>query len=344
MSSGAGVAVRVEGNGSGAGVEGGRSAVSRPGARAGGDRLRQVPGQVAEPGVPQRDHNGCHSGLPQVSPSQPAAPQLACSNGTPPTGPGSAVATVGDTTAWLSWTHQGDPSGGYMVGASLEVIRAGTTLLQEPVTAPAPEGQRSDWWATGWETLESVCLEVPASGLPVVHVVGYAGAMTCCGMERTYYPRPDSTYATLDHSLGRGPGTFELAGGQVVLGASNADFNVKFDCGACSPGPLQVLTFADGRTVDITRPFPERIAAEADGWWKTIQGANPPFLGVVAAWTADECEVGKQTLAYATLDALNAAGKLVIPGESPSPTPFFLEGSAFIAALMSFLKSEGYCS
>ena len=105
----------------------------------------------------------------------------------------------------------------------------------------------------------------------------------------------------------------------MVLVASNADFNVKFDCGACSPGPVQILTFADGRTVDITRQFPERIAAEADGWWKTIQGANPPFLGVVAAWTADECEVGKQTSAYATLDALNAAGKLVIQDSRRRP-------------------------
>lgn len=122
------------------------------------------------------------------------------------------VATIGDTTARLSWTHQGDPGGGFMLGDSVEVVRAGTTLLEAPVTAPAPEGEPSDWWAKGWETLESVCLELPASGLPVVHVEGYAGAMTCCGMVRTYYPRPDDTYATLDHSLGRGPGTFELVG------------------------------------------------------------------------------------------------------------------------------------
>ena len=281
---------------------------------------------------------------PHVSPSPAAAAQLDCSAGNPPTGPGSVVATIGDTIARLSWTHQGGPGSGFMVGARVEVVRAGTTLLQTPVTAPAPEGQPSDQWASGWEGLWSVCVEVPATGLPLVHVRGYAGAMTCCGLVRTYYPRPDGIYATIDRSLGRGPGTFELSGGQVVLVASNADFNVKFDCGGCSPGPVQILTFADGRTIDITRRFPERIAAEADGWWKTIQGANPPALGLVAPWTADECELGRQTSAYATLDALNAAGKLVIPGQSPSPTPFFPEGSAFVAALKSFLKSEGYCS
>jgi hypothetical protein len=231
-----------------------------------------------------------------------------------------------------------------MVGASVRLTRGGTTLVQSPVTAPAPGDQASDAWARGWETLESVCLEVPASGLPVVHVEGYAGAMTCCGMVRTYYPRPDATYATLDHSLGRGPGMFELVGGQVVLVASNPDFNVKFDCGACSPGPLQILTFAGGHTVDITRQFPDRITAEADGWWKAIQGANPAGLGTVAPWTADECEVGKQASAYATLDALNAAGKLVILSQSTMPTPIWPEGSAFVTALKSFLKSEGYCS
>lgn len=64
----------------------------------------------------------------------------------------------------------------------------------------------------------------------------------------------------------------------------------------------------------------------------------------MAAWTADECQVGKQTSAYATVGALNAARKLVIPGLPSEPTPLWPEGSAFVAALKSFLKSEGYCS
>lgn len=126
----------------------------------------------------------------------------------------------------------------------------------------------------------------------------------------------------------------------MVLVASNHAFNVKFDCGACSPGPLQILTFAGGRTLDVTRQFLQRIAADADGWWNMIWGADPPALGLVVPWTADECELGKQTSAYATLDALNAAGKLVIPSQSQLPTPSWPEGSAFIAALKSFLKSE----
>lgn len=275
---------------------------------------------------------------PVVSPS-PAVPRLVCSSGTPPMGPGSMVATAGDITARISWVQQGDPGTAFMVGANVQMTRAGTVLLQRAVTAPDPTGQLSDQWARGWEGLGTVCVEVPTSGLPLVHLTGYAGAMTCCGMARTYYPRSDGTYATVDRDLGRGAGTFELLSGQVALVASNADFNTRFDCGACSPGALQILTFTGGRIADITRQFPSRIAAEADGWWKVIEG-SPPSLGLVAPWTADECELGKQAPAYATLDALNAAGKLV----NPSPTSGWPEGSAFISALKSFLKSEGYCS
>lgn len=280
---------------------------------------------------------------PAVSPV-PGAPQLVCSTGMPPAGPGSLTATAGNASVRISWTQQGDPGTAFMVGASIRMTRVGTVLLQWAVTAPAPAGQPSDLWGRGWEGLSSVCLEVPASGLPLVHLIGYAGAMTCCGMARTYYPRSDGSYATIDHSLGRGSGTFEVLGGQVGLVASNGDFNTRFDCGACSPGPLQILAFTAGRLTDITRQFPDRIAAEADAWWKMIEGANPPSLGLVAPWTADECELGRQASAYATLDARNAAGKLANPSQEHSPTPSWPEGSAFISALKSFLKSEGYCT
>jgi hypothetical protein len=282
-----------------------------------------------------------------------AAPEFACSTATPPdaegvslptAAPGSLAAMVGDLSARLSWAHQGSTTGGDVAGASIAVTRAGVTLLNVPVTAPAPGGVARGEFANGWETLGEVCLEVPASGLPVVYLEGYAGAMTCCGMVRTYYPSPEGTYDTLDYSLGRGPGTFKLSGGQVILVATNPDFNTKFDCGACTPGALQILTFADGHTTDITRQFPDQIAAEADSWWKTIQAANPVPLGLVAPWTADECELGKQDSAYATLDALSAAGKLVNPSNSLGPSPIWPEGSAFIASLKSFLKTEGYCS
>ena len=231
-----------------------------------------------------------------------------------------------------------------MAGASLGVTRAGVSLLKEPVTGPAPPGSAPGDWANGWETLGEVCLEVPPAGLPVVYLEGYAGAMTCCGMARSYYPQADGTYATLDHSLGRGAGSFRLTGGQVVLVASNPDFTGKFDCGACSPGALQVLTFAGGRATDVTRQFPDQIAAEADGWWKTIQGTNPAPLGLVAPWTADECELGKRDSAYATLYALNAARKLENPSSSLGPSPTWPEGSGFIATLKSFLRTEGYCT
>ncbi|MGH2721114.1 MAG: hypothetical protein ACRDJO_05870 [Actinomycetota bacterium] len=170
-------------------------------------------------------------------------------------------------------------------------------------------------WEEGWETLETVCVEVPASASPSVHVTGYALGMTCCHAARSYQPRQDGTYATLDRDLGRGGGTFELAGGRVVLVASDRDFNSRFDCAACSVGPLQVWALEDQRNVDVTRQFPERIAAEAAGRWALIESRDPAPLGVLAPWVADQCNLGKKASAYAALDELNAAGKLGFPDE-----------------------------
>ena len=280
------------------------------------------------------------TGVPTNGPSASSS-RLSCSTGVPAQGPGAIVASVGDVSARLSWTHQGDPGAGYMTGARIKLTRAGVTLLDTAAAAPSPVNQPSDGWQKGWEVLGPVCVEVPTSDLPSVHLRGYALAMTCCNASRTYYPRPDGTYATADRNLGRGDGTFELAGGRVVLVASNPDFNVKFDCGACSPGALQAWELHDGRFADVTRQFPDRIAAEAEGWWRTIEPADPTPLGLLAPWVADECELGWQASAYATLDRLNAAGKL--RGTSEGSPSTFPTGSPFVTALKSFLTTEGYC-
>ena len=316
------------------GSRGRSGAAPRPGSLTSGTSPTASPSLGAGP-------SASPEGVPNRSPTPVASSQLACSTDPPAKGPGAAVARLGEVSARLSWARQGDPGTSYMGGARIQLTRAGLTLLDATVTEPSPVNGTSAEWEKGWETLETVCVEVPASALPRMHLTGYALGMTCCRAARSHYPRPDGTYATLDRNLGRGEGTFELADGRVVLVASDPDFHSRFDCAACSVGPLQVWALEDGRHIDVTRQFPDRIATEAAGWWELIGARDPAPLGLVAPWVADQCQLGKKASAYAVLDGLNAAGKLRFPDEGSPPR--WHEGSEYVSALKSFLMTEGYC-
>ena len=71
-------------------------------------------------------------------------------------------------------------------------------------------------------------------------------------------------------------------------------------------------------------------------WW-TAFNSNPGLgLGVLAAWVADQCNLGQGTAAWTTVDQLQAQGRLSGPAGWP-------QGAAYVQALKSFLAQHGYC-
>lgn len=271
-----------------------------------------------------------------ATPATPAAP-----TGTP----GSLSATDGSATATVSWTSEGTPGEGYVLGGTVVLSAAGAAhLIDGTLTPPAPTNDTgADPYSAGWETVGPVCVEQPGSGLPVVYLVGYAGAMTCCTVVRVYYPTSAGSYTTLDRDTGRAGATVETLGGAVVVKTANRAFAGQFACEACSGLPLQVLQFAGGTLTDVTRRYPTQVAADAQQWWAGYQQNPGDPLGVLAAWAADECALGRQTQTFATLDTMAAAGQLnPTTGSPPTSYAFGPTGSAWVQALHTFLQQQGY--
>ncbi len=259
---------------------------------------------------------------------------------------GSESATDATATVTVSWTSRGPaPGNSYVRGATIDLKDGGRTLLDDTLSAPSPvnDSQQSEF-SDGWEAVVPVCVEIPSSGLPIVYVTGYAGAMTCCTVERVYYSLENGSYAAaVDRDMG-GTATVEKVGDDVVIEGANRDFSGRFDCVACSGEPIQILEFESDQYVDVTKQFPAQISSDAQKWWNLYESHPDDPLGVLSAWAADECEVGQQSEAFSTLDQMAAAGTLSPPPGSPPTTySFGLTGSSYVQALQGFLRQEAYC-
>jgi hypothetical protein len=79
---------------------------------------------------------------------------------------------------------------------------------------------------------------------------------------------------------------------------------------ADSGSPLNFYTVDNGELLNISAAYPAEIRAEAADWWRHFERPrHGPYLGAIATWAADECTLGNQAYAFATLDRLQSEGK-----------------------------------
>ena len=96
----------------------------------------------------------------------------------------------------------------------------------------------------------------------------------------------------------------------VLITGDNA-FAYTFTDFARSAFPLRVLKMASDESglVNVTREWPHWIALDAAFWQSLFNdvGHSPPYddRGVLAAWAADECELGRCSVAFHFLNHLN---------------------------------------
>ncbi|MGH2719246.1 MAG: hypothetical protein ACRDJU_11780 [Actinomycetota bacterium] len=280
---------------------------------------------------------------PSGSPSGSSA-SLTCSSadyGSSYNTPSATVSvTLGDTAAQVRWT--GRTPTGFIKGGEFQLTQGGVTLASLPIGVPTPPDS-TPAWSGDWESIVPLCLEVPASGPPVAFINGYAGEMTCCAVERVYYQGPGGSYLSADRDLGRDGSTVTVLNGKVVISSGNPTFEVRFACAACGDGPVQIWQVSGGRYVDVTRQFPDQIAAQAAQLWSQASPQPAQSLGLLAPWAADECELGHETSAYNTLDSLAAEGKLS-PSPDPTESPLWPAETSYVSSLKAFLVAQGYCT
>ncbi len=248
----------------------------------------------------------------------------------------------------LSWSAPGEPGGPAVVqGGRIALRDNGVTLFDEALSPPNPANdspvseEEVSSWARGWEQALP-CLEVPTAGRPLVYLNGWAAGMTCCGIVRAYYPFEQGSYISTDRDQGRAFPSEQVLDGHVVINGYNRDWNSHFTCGACR-GPIQILRFQNGAYQDVTADFPTQIRDDAS---QLLMFTGPPYDALIslAAWAADECELGLQSAAFSRLDSMAASGQLTPPsGSSADNFGYTFTGSAYLADLHNFLRQEGYC-
>ena len=225
-------------------------------------------------------------------------------------------------------------------GLHLTISQGGKTLYDQTVTStfcaklcwPGPA-------VTGGSSIQVLDLE--SDGAPDVVLNLYSGGAHCCTVVQifSYHPGTQS-YVKTERVFGdplakivdlRHDGHFEFL-------TADDSFAYRFTDFAASGLPIEILTFANRHFADVTRSYPKLIAKDAAVWLKAFKAQAKQHysdsVGVIAAWAADEEELGHTKLVSRYLHQQAAAGHL--------NAPFGAGGNRFVATLQKFLRRRGY--
>jgi hypothetical protein len=183
-------------------------------------------------------------------------------------------------------------------------------------------------------------LDVESDGAPDVMLDLYSGGAHCCSDLILFrYDAQTGTLTQIEHNFGDPGYRLERLYGKPQYELVSADdrFAYEYAPYVYSGLPLQIWQVRGGRFIDITRSYPKLIAADAATWWKDWQDSLKQGYGEgeLAAWAADEYELGNGAQVTAALAAANARHELRSDGFGPS-------GSAYIKSLHAYLAKTGY--
>jgi hypothetical protein len=174
-------------------------------------------------------------------------------------------------------------------------------------------------------------------GEPEIVVDFWTGGAHCCVWSRIY--RWDgATYASAVHWWGdTGYEIDDLSGGPSFVTGDDR-FAYAFSSYAGSAFPLQVWALAGSRLVNVTsryRPLIRRDDAELWREYASARKDHGELRGVLAAWLADECRLGrgKRSLAWLRRHAYLFRNE---------PSLFVGSNAKFLRALPNQLRRWGY--
>jgi hypothetical protein len=251
--------------------------------------------------------------------------------------PVTETASSGSVSATFTSTDAGD---GQFKDLNITVTRGGVQAYsgmpkvrgcEQPYCAP-------DTVDGGTRQALSV-VDANDDGEPDVIVNLYSGGAHCCEIALVLM-WDGTTYRPTTHNFAD-PGYRLLPGSgdqPTAFLTADARFGYEFDAYAFSGMPLQVLQLGDdGTWADRTFFYTSRIKADAARWKKAYMKVRRTHdsLGVLAAYIADEWQLGRQKAADAFLQHELRAGRL----RTTKPWP---GGKAYIKLLKRDLRSWGY--
>jgi hypothetical protein len=221
----------------------------------------------------------------------------------------------------------------------LRVTRDGKTVYDR--TVPLPRDCMTDGCSLlsgpGGRSFELRDLGLPSG--PAAVIWFWTGGAHCCTVVHVV-SMPDGRAAVRNFG-DPGARIVDLRGHYLFRSADDR-FAYVFTSFAASAFPVQLWRFKNGRLTNVTREYPDTIAADAAQLWHGVlsqRSSHGEVRGVFAAWAADQCALGKQVVMAKELAAGVAQGIFSPPRGEPGG----LAGAGYAAALRRYLRQWGYC-
>jgi hypothetical protein len=226
----------------------------------------------------------------------------------------------------------------------LTIRDAGQVVYQEPVRAPeCDSGCSPEGIGGGSNPLKFVTLQ--PGGSPSLVLSLFSNGAHCCSVAQVFSPSPSGTWTVGSYDFGD-PG-FRLTdlahvGVDDFLTADDR-FAYAFTDFAASGLPVMVISYAGGQFQNVTRSYPALIRQDARDWLRAFKDQRRSgygdTTGVIAAWAADEDELGRSATVDRYLATQARAGHLNSGLGNLVP-----QGFKFVRALRRFLAKRGYLS
>jgi hypothetical protein len=247
-------------------------------------------------------------------------------------------ASGGNVSATFTYRHDVKNEVSPYSAAHLMISRGGRTLHNAFVHS---DFCGSYCWPADTRSLQVA--DVEGDGEPDVLLDLYSGGDHCCYLTQLFrYSTTTASYSIVEHVWGD-PG-YKLKrldrSGPIEFVSADDRFAYAFAAYAFSGLPIEIFRVNNGAFIDVTRTYPTLITADAAVWWKSYRESRHTHysLGYLAAWAADECNLGNSAMVATTLARLASANELrSIPG-------FGAGGTGFITHLDHFLAKDGYTS
>jgi hypothetical protein len=236
------------------------------------------------------------------------------------------TATAGDVTATLSWQGQ-DP---LVKDLRLEIWQAGTVAYNQPVTSNAC-GSLCGPAGTSVSSKSVQVLDLSSNGELEVLVQLYSQGAHCCFVDQVFSPSAAlGGYVMTQRNFENSDAALRDSNhnGQTEFVSANNAFAYEFTDFAESGMPIQIFKLISLKFVDVTRAYPSLIRKDANLWWHAYRrDPDSGRVGLIAAWAADEYNLGRGRAASRTLAAQVSARRI---------------SARFVKRLKSFLKRTGY--
>lgn len=180
-------------------------------------------------------------------------------------------------------------------------------------------------------------LDLEHDGQPDVVLDLFTGGAHCCSVEQVLSFDPGiGTYVVSEHDFGDPGARIEDLGhnGRYEFLTADDTFAYAFTDFAASGFPIKILAFAQRRFTNVTRQYPKLIAKDAATYLEAFKHHLDNGDGLIAAWAADEDNLGHPRLVASALAKYLKAGDLR-GANYPS-------GKKFITALNKLLHKDGY--